>query len=151
MKKYSFLFICFLIISISSFAGKISGKVTDKKTGEPLAFATISVKGSERGTNANNNSFYSLTLPPGTYTLVCQYVGYRKEEKSVTVGDADITLNFELSQQDENLELVVVSARNDYGYEIIKNAIAKRREYGAELKVLSAESYWDRDTESAAL
>ena len=112
MKKYFFLFISFLIISASSFAGKISGRVTDKKTGEPLAFATISVKGSERGTNANNNCFYSLTLPPGTYTLICQYVGYKKEEKSVTVTDADIIVNFELTQQDQDLEMVTISTKN---------------------------------------
>ena len=141
MKKYFILFISFLVICTSSIAGKISGRVTDKKTGDPLAFATISVKGSERGTNANNNSFYSLTLPPGTYTLICQYVGYKKEEKSITVTDADITVNFELSQQDENLEMVTVSTKSDYGYEIIKNAIAKRKEHGAELKKFTSEVY----------
>ena len=141
MKKYFFLFISFLITSTSSFAGKISGRVTDKKTGDPLAFATISVKGSERGTNANNNSFYSLTLPPGTYILICQYVGYKKDEKSVTVTDDDIIVNFQLTQQDENLEMVTVSTKSDYGYEIIKNAIAKRKEHGAELNKFSSEVY----------
>jgi hypothetical protein len=37
--------------------------------------------------------------------------------------------------------MVTVTTKSDYGYEIIKNAIAKRKEHGAELKKFTSEVY----------
>jgi TonB-dependent receptor len=57
--------------------GKISGKITDKKTGETLIGATVLVQGSTKGAATNVNGNYILAgLAPGTYTLLVRYVGY---------------------------------------------------------------------------
>ena len=39
------------------------------------------------------------------------------------------------------MEMVTVTVKDDYGYEIIKNAIAKRNEHNDELKKFSSEVY----------
>ena len=79
-----------LFCSLLSFAQKIKGVVTDKE-GKLLPYASVFVKENNKGTNANNEGKYSINLSPGTYTLVCQYVGYGRQEKSITVANTDIT------------------------------------------------------------
>ena len=65
-------------------AGKISGLVTDDK-GNILPYASVFVKGTSKGTTTNNQGKYFLSLKTGEYTIVCQYVGYTRQEKKITV------------------------------------------------------------------
>jgi hypothetical protein len=130
----------FSLITIQGFAGRISGLVTTE-AGEPLPFASITVKGTTRGTNANSEGRYFLNLDPGTYTLVCHYVGYAKQEKKVTVTDKDEVVNFQLSLQDLILDEVKVTTKTDYAYEIIRQAIAKRTYYKNQVQRFQCEVY----------
>jgi outer membrane receptor protein involved in Fe transport len=58
-------------------SGKISGKVTDKDTGEPLIKATVRVEGSKIGTLTDLNGNYTLlNVPVGTVKMRASYVGY---------------------------------------------------------------------------
>ena len=129
-----------LIVFHSSFAGKISGTITDDK-GNPLPFASILVKGTARGTTANNLGKYFLNLQPGNYIIVCQYVGYKREEKKITVTEADQTLDFQLQQQELVLSEVIVKKGEDPAYEIIRQAIKKRPFYKDQLSEFSCEVY----------
>src|SRR5689334_12314566 len=114
-----FLFLCCAFIS---FAGKISGTITDRN-GEPLSYASVLVKGTSKGTTANSEGKYSLFLEPGQYTIICQHVGYRREEKQVTVADTEVRIDFSLSIQELTLGEVVVKKGEDPAYEIIRQAI----------------------------
>lgn len=132
-----------LILSCSSafvFAGKITGTVSDDK-GNPLPYASISVKGTTRGTTANSTGKYSLSLPAGTYTLIAQYVGYGKIEKTVQLGAADMQIDFTLSVQELTLSEVVVKRGEDPAYEIIRQAIRKREEYNNQVDSFSVQVY----------
>lgn len=132
-----------LLFSLSIFpvfAGKISGKVIDDK-GVALPYASISVKGTTKGTNANSAGFYSLNLAPGQYTIICQYVGYKKEEKPVTVAEEEQTVNFTLSIQQLTLSEVIVKKGEDPAYEIIRNAIKKRSYYNNQVDSFSVDVY----------
>ena len=61
--------------------GKISGKVTDRETGEPLPGTNVIIVGTSRGAAANvNGSFTILSVAPGIYTLKAQFIGYRAVE-----------------------------------------------------------------------
>ena len=73
-----------LFTFLPAFAGKISGNITNQD-GEPLPFASISIKGTTLGTTANSMGEYFLVLSPGTYTLICQHVGFERLEKKITV------------------------------------------------------------------
>lgn len=137
-----FLFtILFNLTVIPAIAGRITGTVTDDK-GNILPYASILVKGTTIGTTANNEGKYFLTLNAGQYTIICQYVGYTREEKKVTVGEENVTLNFRLSQQQLSLaEVVVRPGAEDPAYEIIRNAIKKRPFYRDQLDKFQCEVY----------
>lgn len=75
----------FVIIGTAVFAqtGKISGKVSDKKTGETLIGVTVKIKNTPKGMATDVDGKYSLTgLANGKYTLIFQYVGYNGKEIS---------------------------------------------------------------------
>jgi hypothetical protein len=127
-------------ISFLSIAGKITGKVTDDK-GIPLAYASISIKGTTKGTNANGSGVYSILLAPGEYTLICQFVNYKKEEKTITVTEEDQVVNFSLAIQQLTLGEVIVKKGEDPAYEIIRKAIKKRSYYNNQVDSFSVDVY----------
>lgn len=131
-----FLLLCFN----HAFSQKIKGVITDS-SGKLLPYASIYIKETTKGTNANSEGKYSLKAEPGTYTLVCQYVGYQRQEKKITLGNNDIELNFELSLQGMTLGEVVIKNGEDPAYEIIRNAIKKRTYYRHQLDRFQCEVY----------
>src|SRR5436190_4274133 len=139
MRK-TLLFLLFLFFTIASFAGKISGLITDDK-GNPLPYASLSVKGTTKGTTTNSSGKYSIILSPGQYNLVAQYVRYGKVEKTVTVTVNDQTIDFSLSIQQLTLQEVIVKKGEDPAYEIIRNAIKKRNYYNNQVDSFSVNVY----------
>ncbi len=114
--RFTFLFFLFLVpfLLFAGTSGKLKGKVTDLKTGEPLVGANIAVLGTSLGDATNASGEYSITnLSAGTYTIKCSYISY----KSVTVREfrifADLTseLNFQLptaNLQTAEIEIVAI-------------------------------------------
>ena len=140
MKFFLLLFSSILLLN-TAFAINISGTVTDKQN-NTLSFASILIKGTTEGTTANSKGFYSIDLQPGTYTLICQYIGYVTIEKKIIVGNKLLQLNFTLEAQPyNNTEVVVQTNREDPAYEIIRQAIKKRPEYADEIKRYQSEVY----------
>jgi hypothetical protein len=123
------------------FAGRITGTVTDEK-GNRLAYASILVKGTSKGTTANNDGRYFIDLDPGNYTIIAQYVGYNRIEKNVTVAGETVVLDFQLSLLQLSMkEAVVRPGGEDPAYEIMRNAIRKRPEYENPLDSFTCEAY----------
>ena len=128
-------------VSFSAQAGRISGTVSDDK-GDRLAYASILVKGSTRGVTANNEGKFFIDLAPGAYTLVCQYVGYTRQEKKITVSQDNLTVDFTLSLQQLSMaDVVVRPGGEDPAYDIIRHAIKKRKDYEAPLDSFTCEAY----------
>ena len=124
-----------------SFSNRISGIITDEKN-LPLPFASVLVKGTPTGTTANNEGKYFLNLTPGTYTIVAQFVGYQRLEKTISVSETEITLNFQLDRQNFSLKEVIVHPdAEDPAYAIIRNAIKKRSFYLEQLDRFQCEVY----------
>ena len=120
---------------------RVSGTITDDK-GNILPFASVFIKGSSQGTTSNTRGKYFLDLPPGTYTIVCQYVGYGRQEKTVTLSVESVVLDFQLSIQQTKLkEVVVKPGGEDPAYEIIRQAIKKRKSYENPLDSFTCEAY----------
>lgn len=120
-------------------AGIVSGIITDIDN-QPLPYASISVKDSKKGTAANSAGTYSISLQPGSYTLVAQFVGYKKLEKTIKVEEGEIKLNFSLTIQELTLDDVVVTGK-DPANEIIKNTIKKRNYYNDQVDSFSVQVY----------
>lgn len=88
--KKALITILFVVIGTAVFAqaGKISGKVSDKKTGETIIGVTVRVKGTNTGAATDVDGKYAITgLATGKYTLVFQYVGYAGKE----ISDVEVT------------------------------------------------------------
>lgn len=138
--KYSLFILIFSCSALISFSQKIKGIVTDNN-GNKLPFASIFIKENNKGTNANSEGKYSLKTEPGKYTLVCQHVGYKKEERKITVTTDDIELNFILPLQEMTLTEAVVKNGEDPAYQIIRNTIKKRTYYERQLDKFQCEVY----------
>jgi hypothetical protein len=135
------LILSFLISYHVAHAIRVSGTITDDK-GNILPFASVFIKGSSQGTTSNTRGKYFLDLPAGTYTIVCQYVGYGRQEKTVTLSVESIVLDFQLSIQQTKLkEVVVKPGGEDPAYEIIRQAIKKRKTYENPLDSFTCEAY----------
>ena len=141
MHRTLILSLLILLAGIRVLAIKVTGKVTDDK-GNALAYASILIKGTTRGVTAGNEGRYALDLAPGTYTLVCQYVGYTRMEKTITVGTEALTADFQLSPQQLSMaEVVVRPGGEDPAYAIIRHAIKKRKDYEMPLDSFTCEAY----------
>ncbi len=138
--KQIFIVIPLLLFSLASFSQKVKGIVTDNN-GKILPFASVFLKENNKGTNANTEGKYSLKPDQGQYTLVCQYVGYKKEERKITVANEDIELNFILIPQEMILSEVILKNGEDPAYQIIRNTIKKRTYYEAQLSTFQSEVY----------
>lgn len=138
------LVILTLLISGDLLAQRIFGTVKSEK-GNLLPFASITVKGTAKGTTANEKARYSIAAPgPGTLTLICRHIGFATEEKTVDIaGDKEV--EFILKEQQLMLdEVVVTNNREDPAYEVIRNAIAKRSYYQKQVKSFRC-AYYGKD------
>ncbi|GHN02072.1 hypothetical protein WSM22_35610 [Cytophagales bacterium WSM2-2] len=114
-----------------SLASTLTGAVVDGKTKEPLVGATIYIKELKAGTAVNLADNFSIKVQqPGTYTVVCSYVGYVTTEQIVTVSSDDekLALNFNLLENNKELSEVVVQGVLDKSEE----SYALRSEKNAE-------------------
>ena len=97
----------------STEAGAISGVVVDKKNGESLPGANVSIKGTTTGTTTDLKGRYRLTgLEPGTYKVLFSFVGFQdKTITGVTVKPGETTtLDITLAEETAQMEEVVVQA-----------------------------------------
>ena len=127
------LLFIFLFIASTSSAQKISGTVFSDK-GDLLPYASVTIKGTSIGTSANNKARFSFSVSPGTYTVVCQHIGYKTLEKNITVKKEDAELTFIISPQQLEMTEVVVKSGEDPAYEIIRQAIKKRSFYNEQVQ-----------------
>lgn len=117
MRKLFFIIIGLLLVSSGLYAqtGKVSGKVTDLETGEPLIGASVMIQGTNLGAATNlNGEYIILNVSPGKYSIVAKYVGYRQvETKNLNVSvNLTTELNFKLpSEAFKQEEVVVVAER----------------------------------------
>ena len=126
MKRYLLLTVLLACCRLFVLAVPVAGTVKDDK-GSLLAFASVVVKGGVIGTTANNDGKYILNLPAGNYTLQCMHVGYKMQEKEITVQGQGVEVNFTLLLQELVLKEIVVGDKvADPAYEIIRQAIKKR-------------------------
>mgnify|MGYP002344171074 CR=1 FL=1 len=86
---------------------KISGKVTDAKTGEPLVGLTVQVKGTLVGTTTTLEGLYAIEVKTEDAVLVFSYLGYKSQEFEVGgITELDVVMQETATE----LESVVVTA-----------------------------------------
>jgi iron complex outermembrane receptor protein len=100
-----------IVASQSSFANNkfydpISGIVRNS-SGEPVAMASVRVKGSAQGTTTDNEGRFSLNIT-GNQTLVVSIVGYKETEVLVS-GDSKSSLSIILEESARDMEAIILT------------------------------------------
>ncbi|PLX32965.1 MAG: hypothetical protein C0600_01255, partial [Ignavibacteria bacterium] len=95
--------------------GKISGKVTDLRTGEPLISANVMVNagGTPRGAATDvNGGFVVLNVPIGKVSITVSYIGYKKMtiENVLVRSNETTTKDIALADDSYEMETVVIVA-----------------------------------------
>lgn len=136
-----FLVLVLILTSNIAAAQKIYGTVFNGQ-GDLLPYASVTIKGTSIGASANNRGKFSFTVAPGTYVVVCQNIGYAKQEKTVVVDKLDEEISFVMNLQKLDLkEVVVKSGGEDPAYAIIRQAIKKRNYYSKQVNAFECDLY----------
>lgn len=70
--------------------GEIRGTVTDSEKGTLLIGANVVIVGTQFGSSTNLDGAYSIKgIPPGRYSVLVRFVGYRQQTKDVAVPGTD--------------------------------------------------------------
>jgi len=97
---------------LKAFNGVVTGKVTDGK-GNAIPGVSVTVKGKAIGTTTDANGNFSLKgLTVDSRVLVVRYVGFISKEVNLSPGNADENITISLSEDNLQLESVVVTGGN---------------------------------------
>lgn len=100
-------------IGFAGTTGKISGKVFDKETKEPLLGANVVIQGTYLGAATDIDGYYYINnVMPGKYTVIVSAIGYHKVTYENVVVRIDLTTNLDAELTSEAITLgeVVVQA-----------------------------------------
>ncbi len=116
MKKRHFLIFLLLLLCSSfflpSFAQEkvtLSGYIKDASNGEELIAALVYLEEIKAGTYTNEYGFYSLSVPPGTYTLIIRYTSFKTKTETVDLLQSS-QLTIELDAEELELDEVIIEA-----------------------------------------
>lgn len=104
------LFLLFGLLHMS--AQKISGVVTDKKTGEPVAFMNVFYDGKGIGTTTDLDGKYIVESRVGLNELTFSFVGYKTKKVKVNSGHFQ-TLNVQVEPDEVLLQEVTVKPKRE--------------------------------------
>ena len=134
LKIVQFLLILLVVnqVNFGQTTGKISGKIVDKETKEPLIGANILVEGTTMGGAADlDGEYFIINVPPGKYNLRISMMSYQ----TLTISEVVVSVNrtadvdVELSMGELKLDEVIVSVA----------AVAQRKDQTSSIKNVSAE------------
>lgn len=82
-------------------------------TGESVALATVALEGTNFYTTADDDGYFSLVAPPGSYTVRIRRVGLQEIRRQVTVATgADLELTDLVMNPDEEMDEVMVLGKS---------------------------------------
>ncbi len=80
---------------------KVTGNVKNAKDNSPVAFATVTVKGTTVATTTSATGDFTINVPSGKNTLVVSSVGFDDAEVPIGTGTVAVTLKEKISSLDE--------------------------------------------------
>jgi TonB-linked SusC/RagA family outer membrane protein len=113
-------------------SGRVTGRVVNDATGEPIVLASVGVAPSGARTATDAQGFYELRgLAPGAYLVDVRALGYApKSERTTVHGDSATEVDFRLSPAPAQLAEVVTTVTGDQ----------RRLELGTTVSTIAADS-----------
>ena len=131
----------YLLISDQANAAGIRG-IIKGDDGNVLPFASIFVKQTSTGAATDLQGHYELTLPPGKYDILFQYLGYETQLRKVEISSEFIEIDITLKTQVIVLQNVVIKAgKEDPAYTIMRKAIGKAKYHTQQIDSYTAKVY----------
>ena len=131
----------FLLPFETLLAGGVRG-VIKGPDGGALPYASIFVKQTGTGVVSDATGAYEISLLPGQYDIVYQFLGYETVSRLVEVSNSFVEVNIELKVQAIVLDNVTITAdKEDPAYTIMRKAIAKSKYHTQQLDRYSAKVY----------
>jgi hypothetical protein len=115
-----------LLLTNSSFSQQvftISGRVTDAKTGDPVPFANVGIRGKNVGTTTNFDGFYSLKTKIIGDSLSASAVGLAPRSKAINKTAATQTIDFKLTDEARQMAEVIVKRGENPAWRILRGVI----------------------------
>jgi len=136
-KILSFFFITLGFVASAQIVGTIKNT-----NNEPLPFVNILIENTYKGTTSNNDGYYELNISDSkTYTIVYTYLGFKTIKKNVAIDKFPYNIDIVLEEESVSLGEVVVSGENNPANDIMREAIAKRKENLQKINSFKADFY----------
>ena len=116
------------------------GVIRDAVTGEGLELATIQVKGTFRGTIANQEGQFSLKLEQVPAILLMTHIGYKSQEIAVTVVSSN-PLDVRLAPAPYVLQETTVTPENP-AQRIMRQVIQRKQEWCPRIRRWQGQHQW---------
>lgn len=114
---FSLVILCLPYLSLAQ-SVDVSGTVYDAVTKAPLAFVSVSVKGTNTGTQSDIDGHFNIDKLPANVILLLSYVGYKNKEYRLEKNAGPVVIFIEPT--DGRLESVTVSTNENPAHRIIK-------------------------------
>ncbi len=116
------LMLCALMLSLAlssnvwaGVTGKISGRVLDESTGEPITSANVTLVGTDHGASTSlDGDYFIINVKPGNYSVSASFLGYTTVTQQDVMIYADLTATVEFllkSTVIEGEEVIVKAQR----------------------------------------
>ncbi|MCM5661409.1 TonB-dependent receptor [Galbibacter mesophilus] len=105
--KALLIFLCGIAISYGQNKSILSGIVKESSSNETLIGVNVIIPELQTGTTTNEYGFYSISVPPGNYTVQISYLGYQNISEEIDLSN-NVVKNFSLDDAAEELDEVVV-------------------------------------------
>ena len=143
MKLLSLL-LAFFTFSLAAIAqkGKIEGKLTDARTGLPLAGVSVIIKNTNKGVASDQEGRYVINADGGSkVTLVFSYNNVSKEVEDIEVASGKVTTqDVILEVKAKTADAVVVRSSSNARKETAAALISYQRNTSVVAQVISAET-----------
>ena len=115
MKKSIIIFLVILCLPFVASAQKLTGRVIDANTSEPLIGASLYWKNTTAGTTTSADGSFTLKRVHGFDTLVVDYLGYDVWEQELSDRDVN-TITIELKPSAVDIDAVVIESAQRGNY-----------------------------------
>lgn len=140
MKTLLLLLCCFIYHSVTA-QYKLHGKITNTRL-EPLAFASVQLKGSRTGVLSKEDGSFSFELSSGVYEVIISMIGYHPRSIKIVINKQDVEQAVILEEDALSLSAVTVKGKaRDRAEEYIRQVIRHKEAIQAAPGAYSCDVY----------